>query len=223
MYIILFINIHIYFSPPVPAPRKCPPSHPLLPPPPAPASSTAVIWQPPRSPSESTPRRRRNPLEDHLRTTALCTRCSSLHHRMRRARRPGSWWCELTKGIVLYGPRAIAPLLQQEEEEFQAKEGIAKGNTTETKTLRKKRETKTEGRHSEVTVLVSPSVTILREAQRRGVHTTKVFNFQKVDRDHRQGRRSGRQFKDRQTLTERTGAFKDRTIREEDETHLESN
>ncbi len=30
-------------------------------------------------------------------------------------------------------------------------------------------------------------------------------------------------FKDRQTLTERTGAFKDRIIGEEDETHLESN
>ncbi len=56
---------------------------------------------------EFTPRRRRIPLEDHLRMTALCTRCSGLHHRMRRARRPGSWWCELTKGIVLYGPRAI--------------------------------------------------------------------------------------------------------------------
>ncbi len=42
---------------------------------------------------ESTPQRRRNPLEDHLRTTALCLRCPGLHRRMSRARRPGSWWC----------------------------------------------------------------------------------------------------------------------------------
>ncbi len=43
------------------------------------------------------------------RTIFGCTRCSGLHHRMRGVRHPGSWWCELTKGIVLYGPRAIVP------------------------------------------------------------------------------------------------------------------
>ncbi len=41
---------------------------------------------------ESIPRRRQNPLEDHFWTTALCLRCSDLHHRMSRVRIPGSWW-----------------------------------------------------------------------------------------------------------------------------------
>ncbi len=47
-------------------------------------------------------------------------------------------------------------------------------------------------------------------SQARGIHKTRVFNNPTGNTDHRQGR----QFKDRQTLTERTGAFKDRITRE---------
>ncbi len=39
----------------------------------------------------STPQRRRNSLEGHPRTTALCTRSLSWHHRTHRAHCPGRW------------------------------------------------------------------------------------------------------------------------------------
>ncbi len=50
------------------------------------------LWGAIRFSPESTPRRRQIPLEDHLRTTTLCTRCWGLRHRMSRVRHPGSWW-----------------------------------------------------------------------------------------------------------------------------------
>ncbi len=97
---------------------------------------------------ESTPRRQRNPLEDHLRTTELCTRCSGLHHRMRRVCRPGSWWCELTKGIVLYGDRSPCSSRRRRNS------GRTRGSMRETLRKQKRRV------DTEVTVLVGPSVTL---------------------------------------------------------------
>lgn len=93
-------------------------------------------------------------LKDHLRTTAHCTRCINWRRRTHRVSHPGSWWCQLGAGTV-YGPPALAG-----GGGILGEEGHHTGNTTETKTLSEKTETKTEDRHTEVTVQVGSSVTL---------------------------------------------------------------
>ncbi len=66
------------------------------------------------------------------------------------------------------------PLLQQEEEEFRADKGIHEGNTTETKTQKKRKQKRRVD--TEVTVLVGPSVTLYqgtRSKETRSSHKRK--------------------------------------------------
>ncbi|KAL0146518.1 hypothetical protein M9458_058149 [Cirrhinus mrigala] len=70
-------------------------------------------------------------------TTALCMTRSGLRHRTHRARRPGSWWCELQAGILRYIPRAVDPPASVEGE-FRTEKGIHCETTTEIKDWKKR-------------------------------------------------------------------------------------
>ncbi len=66
------------------------------------------------------------------------------------------------------------PLLQQEEEEFGPDEGIHGETHNGTKKLREKTETKTKGKHTEVTISVGSSFTILRNMVAQNEETGRI-------------------------------------------------
>ncbi len=103
------------------------------------------------------------------------------------------------------------PLLQQEEEEFRAKEGIH-GAQRKKKTLREN-EKQMEGRRRGYcfgwSFCHKPPGS--KERGSEEYFKTQSFNKSKHERDTGT---QGMTFKDQQTLTERTGAFKDRVTRE---------
>ncbi len=138
---------------------------------------------------ESTPHRRRNPLEGHLQTTALCTRCSGWHHSMRRARRPVKLVALANiRNIRVWSSRDRSPCSSRRRRNSGQTRGSMEHNGNKKHWV--KHGNKTEGRRRDNCIWLVLLSQFTREARRRGIHTMEVFNFQKIDRDHRQRRHS---------------------------------
>ncbi len=129
------------------------------------------------------------------------------------------------RNSLVWSSRDLSPCSSRRRRNSGRTRGSMGQHTTETKDWEKKTETKTEGRHTEVTVLVNSSVTLLREHRdtERGNTENSQIESLIIHRVYRERREHKMTFKNRQTLTERTGAFKHRIIGEEDKTHLETN
>ncbi len=116
------------------------------------------------------------------------------------------------------------PLLQQEEEEFGPDEGIHGEAHNGNRKLKEKNGNKAEGINGgycwgRFFCHTLPGSTETRNEKTRNSQIDSLI----IHRAYRERREHKMTFKNRQTLTERTGAFKHRIIGEDNETHLESN
>ncbi len=130
-----------------------------------------------------------------------------------------------SRGPVVYGPREIGPPAPAGGGGIRAGRGDPWGNTQRKHKTERKNGNKNGGYthggygFGRFFCHTLPGSTETRNEATRNSQIESLI-IPRVYSEHREHTMT---FKNRQTLTERTGAFKDRTIREEDETHLESN